>query len=127
MTIKILEREARDILREYEGSNNQLLEWKNKLDDKSFKITRPQSDYVLTNQFIVPKVARKYVQIVDTFGEKLVEQKKLTKTPTKIWVEKLLCETDKAYHIWGRIFESERLSAMWIPKMAIVQEEKKIK
>jgi SNF2 family DNA or RNA helicase len=37
-----------------------------------------------------------------------------------------LCESDKAYHIWGKLFEKEQLSAMWLPKAAIMQEEKKL-
>ena len=47
MDIKIPEIEARNILSEYEGSNNQLLEWKRKLTEvKNFKLTRPQCEYV---------------------------------------------------------------------------------
>jgi hypothetical protein len=37
-----------------------------------------------------------------------------------------LCETDRAYHIWGKIIDADKLNAFWLPKMAIVQEEKKL-
>ena len=123
----IPEIEARNILLTYEGSNNQLLEWKKKFVElKSFKLTRPQSEYVQKYHTVTPKVARKYINIVSTFGEKLADDKLLPSIPEKIWCEKLLCESDKAYHIWGRLFETEQLSAMWLPKAAIVQEEKKL-
>lgn len=123
----IPEIEARNILQNYEGSNNQLLEWKRKFTDvKNFKLTRPQADYVLKYVNITPKVARKYINIVSTFGEKLMEDKLLTKPVEKIWCEKLLCESDKAYHIWGKIIDSEQNNSIWIPKAAIVQEEKKL-
>jgi SNF2 family DNA or RNA helicase len=127
METKIPEIEARTILTTYEGSNNQLLDWKRKfVEVKNFKLTRPQADYVIKYHEVTPKVARKYINIVNTFGEKLMEDKLLPLPPTKIWCEKLLCDTDKAFHIWGKILDSENLSAMWLPKAAVVQEEKKL-
>ena len=64
--------------------------------------------------------------MVDTFAEKLMEQRLLPILPQQVWVEKLLCETDKAFHIWGKILEKEKLHAMWLPKSAILQDEKKL-
>jgi SWI/SNF-related matrix-associated actin-dependent regulator 1 of chromatin subfamily A len=127
MEKKIPEIEARELLSTYEGSNNQLLEWKRKfVEVKNFKLTRPQSEYAIKYQNTPPKVARKYINIVNTFGEKIMEDKLLTVPPTKIWCEKLLCDTDKAFHIWGKILEHEQLNAFWLPKAAVLQEEKKL-
>ena len=127
MSGKIPEIEAREILTVYSGSNNQLLEWKRKLyDSKNFGLTRSQSEYVIKFHNTIPKVARKHVTLVNTFAEKLMQDKLLSKTPEKIWIEKLLCESDKAFHIWGKIFDGEQMSAMWLPKTAILQEEKKL-
>ena len=104
-----------------------LLEWKGKFEtQKTFKLTRPQADYVLKYHETTPKVARKYINLVSTFGEKLMEDKLLSKAPEKIWCEKLLCESDKAYHIWGKVLDSEQNTAFWLPKAAVVQEEKKL-
>lgn len=126
--MKILEIQARDILSTYEGANNQLLEWKQKFNEvKNFKLTRPQSKYVLDNKDVVPKVARKYLKIFPTFAEKIQEEKRLVLPPEKIWCEKLLCETDKAYHIWGKVTEKENMYAFWLPKGVIILEEKKLK
>ncbi len=123
----IPEIEAREVLSTYEGSNNQLLDWKKKfVDIKNFKLTRPQSEYVLKYKDVVPKVARKYINIVSTFGEKIMEDRLLPKPPEKIWCEKLLCDSEKAFHIWGKVIDSEQNHAMWLPKAAIVQEEKKL-
>jgi SWI/SNF-related matrix-associated actin-dependent regulator 1 of chromatin subfamily A len=127
MSKMIPEIEAREVLSTYEGSNNQLLDWKKKfVDVKNFKLTRPQSEYVLKYKDVVPKVARKYINIVSTFGEKIMEDRLLPKPPEKIWCEKLLCDSEKAFHIWGKIIDSEQNHAMWLPKAAIVQEEKKL-
>lgn len=127
METKIPEVVAREILVSYEGSNNQILDWKRKmLESKYFSLSRTQADYIIKHEKIVPKIARKYVKIVSNFGEKLREDKLLAKIPEKLWFEKLLCESDKAYHIWGRIIDSDNLHAFWIPKAAIIQEEKKL-
>jgi len=127
MEKKIPEIEAREILTNYDGSNNVLLDYKKKfVEVKSFKLTRPQSEYVIKYKNTVPKVARKYINIVNTFGEKIQEEKLLTTPPNQIWCEKLLCESDKAFHIWGKITEKEQNYAMWLPKSAVLQDEKKL-
>ena len=127
METKIPEIEARNILSTYEGSNNQLLDWKRKfVDVKNFKLTRPQAEYVMKYKDVTPKVAKKYINIVSTFGEKIMEERLLPVPPEKIWCEKLLCDSDKAFHIWGKVIDSDQLSAMWLPKAAVVQEEKKL-
>ena len=126
-TMVIPEIEAREILYKYEGYNNQLLEWKNKFETtKNFKLTRPQAEYVLKYKDTTPKIARKYINIVSTFGEKLMDDKLLTSPPDKIWCEKLLCESEKAFHSWGKIIDSEKLSSFWLPKAAVIQPEKKL-
>lgn len=123
----IPEIEAREVLETYEGGNNYLLEFKRKfIDVKNFKLTRPQAEYVLKYKDVTPKVAKKYIKIVNTFGEKIMEERLLTKPLEQIWCEKLLCESDKAFHIWGRHFESEQMSAFWLPKAAVIQPEKKL-
>lgn len=57
----IPEIEGREILSTYDGSNNQLLEWKRKfIDVKNFKLTRPQAEYVLKYKETTPKVKKAY-------------------------------------------------------------------
>ena len=127
METKIPEIVAKEILLSYAGSNNHLLDLKKRLlQTKNFSITRTQAEYIIKYEKTIPKVARKHVKIFQSFGEKLCEDRFLPKIPEEIWVEKLLCETDKAYHIWGKILEHDKLNAFWMPKMAIVQEEKKL-
>lgn len=124
----IPELDARNILKTYDGANNQILDWKNKLNNtKNFKLTRPQSEYITKYYQTTPKVAKKYINLVISFGERLMEEKLLVKPVEKIWCEKLLCETDKAYHIWGKIIDSDKLNAFWLPKSAILQPEKTFK
>lgn len=111
---------AHRILETYEGSNNYILLLKKKfLTNKNFKITRNQCDYIIEYHEVVPKVARKWVDLDTYFSKKMMEEKLYTKEPKKIYIEKLLLEKDKSYHIWGKIFESEELHDFWLPKSAI--------
>lgn len=127
MHSEIPEIKARTILEQYEGGNNYILEMKMRmLNSKTFSLTRTQSEYVLKYYNMTPKVAKKYIKIVSSFADKIMEEKRLVTPPEKIWCEKLLCESDKAYHLWGRVVESENNYSFWIPKTAIVQEEKKL-
>jgi hypothetical protein len=127
MINEIPEIKARNILENYEGSNNQILEWKMKMiNSKTFSLTRTQSEYILKFHNTTPKIARKYIKISSSFGEKLMEDRRLVEPPNKIWCEKLLCDSDKAYHLWGKVVDSEKNYAFWIPKAAIIPEEKKL-
>jgi SNF2 family DNA or RNA helicase len=127
MHSEIPEIKARTLLESYEGGNNYILEMKMKmLNSKTFSLTRTQSDYIIKYYNIAPKVAKKHLRVVSSFSDKIMEEKRLVEPPEKIWCEKLLCESDKAYHLWGRVIETEKNYSFWIPKTAIVQEEKKL-
>jgi hypothetical protein len=46
----------------------------------------------------------------------------MTEIPEKIWVEKLLAEKEKAFHIWGKIKETEEFHDFWLPKAAVIKD-----
>lgn len=122
---KIPEIEAREIVTGYTGYNNHILDLKGKFEkSKNYSLTRPQSDYIIKYHEIVPKIARKYISIAKSFGTKIQEDRLLMTPVEEIWVEKLLCESDKAYNIWGNINKDMKFISMWIPKASIIQEEK---
>ena len=129
MEISLPEIKARKILLNYEGANNYIHAIKNSiLLHKSKQLTRSQSDYILKNYNNNPKVAKKWVEIDDYFGESLMSQKFLQTKPTKIWVEKILGETNKAFHLWGKILEKDTLHDFWAPKnQLIINTERKVK
>lgn len=118
------------ILEEYEGYNNYILRLQGKMKKfNHFKLTRAQADYIIKFKDTVPKVARRWVELDSYFGQKLMDDKLLTKKPEKIYIEKLLVEKEKSYHIWGKLFESQELNDIWLPKVALqknTQREVKI-
>ena len=118
-----LESRAMSLLETYEGANNYLLEIKRKSQiNKKFYPTRSQSEYIIANHNKTPKVAKKWVILDAYFAQKLADDKLLTIIPEKIWVEKLLADKEKAYHIWGKITESQELHDFWLPKAAIIKD-----
>jgi len=123
-----IEKKALNILKEYSGYNNYILYLQKKYKNSSnFVITNSQANYVVNNEKVKPKVARKWVKLDSYFAEKLMEQKGLVKIPEKIYIEKLLTDTDKAYHLWGKINEKQNNFAFWMPKQAIIKEKKERK
>jgi SWI/SNF-related matrix-associated actin-dependent regulator 1 of chromatin subfamily A len=108
------------ILEDYEGHNNYILRLQGKMKKfNHFKLTRAQADYILKFKDTTPKIARRWVELDSYFGQKLMDDKLLTKKPEKIYIEKLLVEKEKSYHIWGKLFESQELSDIWLPKVAL--------
>ena len=118
-----LESKALSILETYEGGNNYLLELKRKSRiNKKFYPTRSQSDYIISFHDKQPKVAKKWVILDSYFAQKMADDKLYTEIPKKVWVEKLLADKEKAYHIWGKVFDHEELHDFWLPKAAIIKD-----
>jgi len=118
-----LESKALTILETYEGGNNYLLELKRKSKlNKKFYPTRNQAEYIINNHNKQPKVAKKWVILDAYFAQKLADDKLYTQIPEKVWVEKLLAEKEKSFHIWGKVFEKEELHDFWLPKAAVIKD-----
>lgn len=126
--MNIIELTTKEKILKYEGSNNQILEWKQKfLVSKNYVITRTQIDYIKKYYDVKPKVVKRYLEIVESFKEKIMLERGLVSFPKDgLWVQKLLCESSKAYQILAKINENDPLEIMWIPKTAIIPEEKKL-
>ena len=118
----LIEQKALGILETYSGANNYLMRLKRQQElNKKFYPTRAQSDYIINYNDVVPKVAKKWVDLDPYFAQKIADEKLYTKVPEQVWIEKLLVEKEKAYHIWGKIFEGEELHEFWLPKGAIIK------
>ena len=118
----IIENRALDLLDSYSGANNHILYLQNKkLSSKKFYPTRAQSDYIVNYYNTRPKVARKWVDLDTYFAKKFAEERCLLETPEKIYIEKLLVEKEKSYHIWGKFFEKDPLTEFWVPKSSIIK------
>jgi SWI/SNF-related matrix-associated actin-dependent regulator 1 of chromatin subfamily A len=118
-----IESKALNLLETYEGGNNYLLELKRKSQiNRRFYPTRSQAEYIINNHDKQPKVAKKWVVLDAYFAQKLADDKLLTTIPEKVWVEKLLAEKEKAFHIWGKITDNQEFHDFWLPKASIIKD-----
>jgi SWI/SNF-related matrix-associated actin-dependent regulator 1 of chromatin subfamily A len=125
ISFDIPEKKAITILETYEGANNFIFNLKSRLSgNKNYVPTRAQCEYIINHHNVTPKVAKKWVELDVYFGQKVADERLFTETPKEVWVEKLLVETDKAYHIWGKFFNSENLYDFWLPKGALIKTPK---
>jgi SWI/SNF-related matrix-associated actin-dependent regulator 1 of chromatin subfamily A len=118
----LIEHKALDLLDSYSGGNNHILYLQNKkLSSKKFYPTRTQAEYIVNYYNTPPKVARKWVDLDTYFAKKFAEERYLLETPEKIYIEKLLVEKEKSYHIWGRFFDKDPLTEFWVPKSSLIK------
>ena len=94
------------------------------IDNKKFYPTRAQAEYIVNYINTVPKVAKKWVDLDEYFSKKISDEKLFTKIATQVYVEKLLIEKDTSYHIWGKFFDSQELHDFWLPKVALIKNNK---
>lgn len=118
-----IEQKAINILTDYNGGNNYILDLKDKLRfNRKFYPTRNQSEYIIKFSKEDPRVARKWVKLDSYFANKIADDKLFIKVPENVWVEKILAEKEKSYHIWGKFFEDEEFYHFWLPKVAIIKD-----
>ncbi len=119
---QLIEHKALELLDTYDGANNHILHMKvKKQTNKKFYPTRTQAEYIVNYYNTNPKVARKWVDLDTYFAEKFAKERYFLETPKQIYIEKLLVEKDKSYHIWGKFFEKDQLSEFWIPKSSLIK------
>ena len=117
-----IEQKALELLENYTGANNYIIRLKSQKDkNKKFYPTRAQADYITNYHNVQPKVAKKWVDLDPYFAKKIADEKLLTTIPEQVWVEKLLVEKDKSYHVWGKLFENEEIHDFWMPKGALLK------
>ena len=123
--LAVMERKALDILETYDGANNYIMRLKQKqIENKKFYPTRAQAEYIINFHNTTPKVARKWVELDEYFSKKISDEKLFTQIATQVYVEKLLVEKDTSYHIWGKFFDSQTLHDFWLPKVALLKNNK---
>ena len=113
------------MLETYSGANNYIMRLRQKqIENKKFYPTRAQAEYIVNYFNTTPKVAKKWVDLDEYFSKKISDEKLFTKIATKVYVEKLLIEKDTSYHIWGKFFDSQELHDFWLPKVALLKNNK---
>jgi SWI/SNF-related matrix-associated actin-dependent regulator 1 of chromatin subfamily A len=118
---KLKNRKTLSKLEEYEGKNEYILSLKEKLKkDSSFFISPSVAEYIENNLYRDPVEVNKIISITEFFGKQLQENFDLNHVPEKVLVEWVLGETEKSYHVKGKVFKNQKYSPLfYIPKTQI--------
>ncbi|MCF8341769.1 MAG: DEAD/DEAH box helicase family protein [Chitinophagaceae bacterium] len=121
---KIVKDDALELLKNYNGDNNYLINIRYLyLNNPNFSLTDNQIEYISLFSETKPKIAKKWVELDPYYATMIADDKLLLNIPDKMWVEKLLAEKEKSYHVFGKFFDNDKLNLYWIPKDAIVVDK----
>jgi superfamily II DNA or RNA helicase len=117
-----IEKQAIAILKDYNGSNNYLLSLKNEVAYGKLNLGRKTSEYVVKNYNQKVFGINQWFDIDQYFGEELQKKYTYTQQPTRIFIQKILSDTDKAVHVWAKVWEEDKFSDFWVPKICIIRK-----
>ena len=111
-------------LKSYEGKNPYIKKMKKKLlADGKIILTPAQSKYIMDNFDKEPILINKIVNITEFLGESLQQNGKLTFKPERILIEYMLADSEKAYHVYGKLTKKQVKSGMYfLPKTQVVDD-----
>jgi SWI/SNF-related matrix-associated actin-dependent regulator 1 of chromatin subfamily A len=114
-------RTAITLLENYSGINPYLLGLKRDFNkNNKLVFTENQINYIVDNSEREPQYLNRVIGITPYLGEELQRQHGLSFVPEKILIEFMLAETDKSYHIYGKLKKNQEVGKMyWIPKTQV--------
>ena len=116
-------RSAITFLQDYSGINPYIKQLKINFFDKKIKLTENQLRYIIDNHDKEPIKLNKIIQITPFLGEELQKQDEVKFIPTKIMVEYLLADTEKAFHVYGKLKQNQEKSRMyWLAKTQVITD-----
>lgn len=112
------------IIGNYNGINPFLLKLKHEYNKNGkLTLTDTQSKYILENHNREPQLINRVIGITKYLGEELQKQNELPFVPEKILIEFILAETDKSFHVYGKLKKNQKESKMyWIPKTQVTDD-----
>jgi len=121
---KLKNRSTLEKIRSYEGLNEHILKMKNKLEREGFFVLTPnQIQYIEENFEKQPSSINKIVDITPYFGEQLKEKYELKNIPERVFVETLLAESEKSFHVKGKLYKNQKESILFhIPKTQLLTD-----
>ena len=116
-------RSALDMLETYNGYNPYILTLKAEyLKTKKLLLTDTQSRYIIDNIDRDPQYMNRVVNITQYLGEELKTKYELDFTPERVLIEFMLAETEKAYHVYGKLTKKSDSKLLWLPKTQVTDD-----
>ena len=115
---------ALSLLEEYEGINPYLRKLKHEyLKNKKLALTENQSKYIIENHDREPLLINRVIGITKYLGDELQKQEDLSFIPERILIEFILAETEKTYHVYGKLKKNQSESKMYfLPKTQVTDD-----
>jgi SWI/SNF-related matrix-associated actin-dependent regulator 1 of chromatin subfamily A len=115
---------ALNLLENYSGINPYLLRLKKEyLTNKKLQLTETQTRYIVDNYEREPQYINRVIGLTDYLGEELQKLDNLSFIPKKILIEFVLAETEKSYHVYGKLKQNQKESKMyWLPKTQVTDD-----
>lgn len=113
---------AYETLRNYCGSNNQILYYKHMVEKDKMLLKEGDfaTDYILKNAKYTPFDVNKVVKISDIFGKQLQEKFLLDFIPEKLKIFRIIGEMGNSYHGYAQFRQSVQPQLMYIPQKYIL-------
>lgn len=117
-------RSAFTLLEKYSGINPYIKKLQNAyLKNNKISITENQSKYIIDNYDKSPIFINRIIGITEYLGLEFQKSDNLSFIPKKILVEFILAETEKTFHVYGKLKQNQSESKMyWLPKTQILDD-----
>jgi len=115
---------ALSLLEDYDGINPYIKKLKNEfIKNKKIQLTENQSRYIVDNHDKEPQYINRVIGITPYLGEELKKLDDLSFIPEKVLIEFILADTDKSFHIYGKLKQNQKESKMyWLPKTQVTDD-----
>jgi len=117
-------RKALSLLWLYEGRNPYLLNLKEILTAKGkIALTPTQDSYIIDNYDQDPIKVDRVIGVSTYLGEELKKKDDLSFIPQRIYVGFVLAETEKSYHVFGKLTQNQvEFRMYWLPKTQVMED-----
>lgn len=111
---------AYELIKNYNGSNNQILYYRYKVNKTDYSLSEFDVTYVLNNYDFQPYEVNKTVKISGDYGEKLQKKYELDFKPEKIRITRVIGEIGESLHCYVKYRKSVEPSLMYVKKKYIL-------
>jgi SWI/SNF-related matrix-associated actin-dependent regulator 1 of chromatin subfamily A len=121
---KLRDRSVFSLLENYNGGNPYIMRFKNDyIKYGKLNLTTNESKYIYENHDKEPIEIKKIVRISSYLGEELKKSEDLNFIPSKISIEFILAETEKTFHVYGRLTQKQLKGKLyWLPKTQVLDD-----